>query len=268
MLEPPIRRDKRGRLIAMRDPLLREMDAMVVSPLAYAGSRPEAEALSLAFDQVGRRRITFRATKSGSSSSARPDCSSACARPERWRLRCPLTDDGLVFPSSKRRAVDRRRLGQLARATLSAAGRRGRSPEGHAPARSARHLREPADLRGCRRGRARAGAWPLARDVPEVLRASVQGVQGPSVVPRGRGDPRGPKAVAAGTVPSRYLGEDDGGVISVCGRSAIAADSREVAESPLPDSNRRPLPYHQKIDVPTGPFGGRQSLKPRDPVDG
>jgi hypothetical protein len=218
-----------------------------LKPCRWRSTRSAGAGSRFARQRAGRRR-------------ARDQTARARARDlRRWRLRCPLTDDGLVFPSSKRRAVDRRRLGQLARATLSAAGRRGRSPEGHAPARSARHLREPADLRGCRRGRARAGAWPLARDVPEVLRASVRGVQGPSVVPRGRGDPRGPKAVAAGTVPSRYLGEDDGGVISVCGRSAIAADSREVAESPLPDSNRRPLPYHQKIDVPTGPSEGARA---------
>jgi hypothetical protein len=98
MLEPPIRRDKRGRLIPMRDPLLREMDAMVVSPLAYAGPRPESEALSLAFDQVGRRRITCRATKRGVVVERETRLLEPLARDlRRGRLRCPPTDDGLVF---------------------------------------------------------------------------------------------------------------------------------------------------------------------------
>src|SRR4051794_27165411 len=65
MLHPPERRDKRGRRIPRRDPVLREMDATMVSLLAYAGPRRESEALPLTFDQVGRRTITFRATKSG-----------------------------------------------------------------------------------------------------------------------------------------------------------------------------------------------------------
>ena len=186
MLEPPIRRDKRGRLIPMRDPLLREMDAMVVSPLAYAGPRPESEACRWRSTRSAGAGSRFARQRAESSSSARPDCSS------RLRETCgaggcgarrPTTDSCSVL---ERRAVDRRRLGQLARATLSAAGRRGRSPEGHAPARSVRQLPEPADRRGCRHRRDRAGARPLACDVPEVLRASVRGVQGTSVVPRSR----------------------------------------------------------------------------------
>jgi hypothetical protein len=44
---------------------LREIDATMVSLLAYAGPRPEPEALPLTFEQVGRRTISFRATKSG-----------------------------------------------------------------------------------------------------------------------------------------------------------------------------------------------------------
>jgi hypothetical protein len=44
---------------------VRELDATLVSVLAYAGPRPESEALPLTFDQIGRRTITFRATKSG-----------------------------------------------------------------------------------------------------------------------------------------------------------------------------------------------------------
>jgi hypothetical protein len=57
MLDPPLRRDKRGRRIPVRDALLREMDATLVSVLAYAGPRPESEALPRTIDQIGRRTI-------------------------------------------------------------------------------------------------------------------------------------------------------------------------------------------------------------------
>ena len=79
MLDPPPRRDSRGRRIPARDPLLREMDATLVSVLAYAGPRPESEALPLTFEQIGRRTITFRATKSGVVVERETGCSSRSA---------------------------------------------------------------------------------------------------------------------------------------------------------------------------------------------
>ncbi|MGH2945761.1 MAG: tyrosine-type recombinase/integrase [Solirubrobacteraceae bacterium] len=102
MLKPPPRLDKRGRRIPARDPLLREMDAMLVSVLAYSGPRPESEALPLAFEQVGRRTITFRATKSGVVVERETRLLEPLARDlRRWRLRCPPSEHGLVFPSSR-----------------------------------------------------------------------------------------------------------------------------------------------------------------------
>src|SRR3954471_6851346 len=101
MLDPPLRRDKRGWRIPVRDALLREMDATLVSVLAYAGPRPESEALPLTFDQIGRRTITFRATKSGAVVERETRLLEPLARDlRRWRLRCPPADEGLVFPSA------------------------------------------------------------------------------------------------------------------------------------------------------------------------
>lgn len=100
MLKPPARRDKRGRRIPARDPVVREMDAMMVSLLAYSGPRPESEALPLTFEQIGRRTITFKATKSGVVVERDTRLLEPLARDlRRWRLWCPPTKDGLVFPS-------------------------------------------------------------------------------------------------------------------------------------------------------------------------
>jgi site-specific recombinase XerD len=101
MLDPPPRRDRRGRRIPVRDALMREMDATLVSVLAYAGPRPESEALPLTFEQIGRRTITFRATKSGAVVERETRLLEPLARDlRRWRLRCPPTDEGLVFPAA------------------------------------------------------------------------------------------------------------------------------------------------------------------------
>jgi hypothetical protein len=101
MLDPPLRRDKRGRRVPVRDALWREMGATLVSVLAYAGPRPESEALPLTFDQIGRRTITFRATKCGVVVERETRLLEPLARDlRRWRLRCPPTDEELVFPSA------------------------------------------------------------------------------------------------------------------------------------------------------------------------
>lgn len=100
LLNPPARQDRRGRRIRERDQLAREMDAMLVRLLAYSGPRPESEALPLTFDQVGRDHITYRATKSGVVVERETRLLEPLARDlRRWRLRCPPSKDGLVFPS-------------------------------------------------------------------------------------------------------------------------------------------------------------------------
>jgi integrase len=58
---------------------LREADAMLVSLLAYAGLRPESEAVTLTWGQVGRRSLRIDATKTG--------------RQRHVRLLAPLAED-------------------------------------------------------------------------------------------------------------------------------------------------------------------------------
>ena len=65
LLDPPERRDRRGRRVPARPESLRLRDATLVALLAYAGPRPESEALPMTFGQIGRRTLTFRATKGG-----------------------------------------------------------------------------------------------------------------------------------------------------------------------------------------------------------
>lgn len=101
LLKPPPRRDRRSRRVPERDPVVRAMDAMLVRLLAYAGPRPESEALPLTFDQVGRTHITFRATKSGVVVERETRLLEPLARDLRhWRLRCPPSRAGLVFPAA------------------------------------------------------------------------------------------------------------------------------------------------------------------------
>lgn len=105
LASPPRRRDRRGRLVPERDPLVRLMDATLVSVLAYAGPRPESEALPLRWGQIGRRTITFRATKAGRVVERETRLLGPLAADLRlWREHCPRTPDDLVFPSSAGRA--------------------------------------------------------------------------------------------------------------------------------------------------------------------
>jgi integrase len=66
VLVTPLQVEKmRAWLLAERPKDTRLRDATLVSVLAYAGPRPESEALPLTWDQVGQRTITFVATKHG-----------------------------------------------------------------------------------------------------------------------------------------------------------------------------------------------------------
>jgi site-specific recombinase XerD len=102
LLEPPRERDRIGRLIPLRDARLRMMDATLVSLLAYAGPRPESEAIPLRWEQIGRQTITFRATKSGRVVERETRLLRLLARDlAEWRLRSFGSSPGdLVFPSA------------------------------------------------------------------------------------------------------------------------------------------------------------------------
>jgi site-specific recombinase XerC len=102
LLDPPRERDRRGRLVPVRDPRLRMMDATLVSLLAYAGPRPESEALPMRWEQIGRATITFRATKSGKVLERETRLLRPLARDlAEWRLRSfGSGPDELVFPSA------------------------------------------------------------------------------------------------------------------------------------------------------------------------
>lgn len=99
VLDPPERRDKRGWRIPARPELLRLMDATLISVLGYCGPRPESEALPLGWDQVGRRTITLRATKSGVVVERPVDLLPQLAQDLReWRARAGIHQE-LVFPT-------------------------------------------------------------------------------------------------------------------------------------------------------------------------
>ena len=120
--------------------------ATLISLLAYAGPRPESEALPLRWAAIRRRTILFRATKRGAPSE------------RATRLLAPLADDLRTWretcghpprrrarhPQPPRRPLGRPRLGQLAQPHVPR-GRRGRRPA-RRQADGARRVR-PRDLR-------------------------------------------------------------------------------------------------------------------------
>jgi len=103
LLDPPERRDRRGRRLPTRPEPLRLRDATLVSLLAYAGPRPESEALPMTFGQIGQRTLTFRATKGGTVVERETRLLEPLARDLRqWRRQCPRSgDDDLVFPAAE-----------------------------------------------------------------------------------------------------------------------------------------------------------------------
>src|SRR4051794_12597071 len=76
ILDPPLRRDRRGRRIPVRDALLREMDATLVSVLAYAGPRPSPKRCRSPSTRSADARSRSAPPRAASSSSARRGCSS------------------------------------------------------------------------------------------------------------------------------------------------------------------------------------------------
>lgn len=103
LIEPPERHDRRGRVIRPRPVLDRHRDATLVSLLAYAGPRPESEALTVTLGQVARDRLTIVATKSGRPVPREVDLLRPLAQDlAAWRLRCgPADEETLLFAAPR-----------------------------------------------------------------------------------------------------------------------------------------------------------------------
>jgi integrase len=102
LLDPPRERDRRGRLVPVRDPRLRMMDATLVSLLAYAGPRPESEALPMRWEQIGRAHDHLPRDEEREGRRARDAAAAPAGRDlAEWRLRSfGSGPDDLVFPSA------------------------------------------------------------------------------------------------------------------------------------------------------------------------
>ena len=131
--------------------------AVLIALLAYAGPRPESEALPLTLDRRARRTILFRATKRGALAERATRLLAPLAedlRAWRARLRDRPRDESPVIPNATRPTLGRARLGQLARTRLPrggggrrTAGGQGGRAAARPPARPALELRDAADLR-------------------------------------------------------------------------------------------------------------------------
>jgi hypothetical protein len=152
--------------------------ATLIGLLAYAGPRPESEALPLRWEAIRRRTILLRATERGVAYSAPPCCSprspTACRRGARRPASPPA--DAPVIPN-RRGAVGRARLGQLAQPQVPRRRHGGRSADRHsrrratrAAARPALELRDAARLRGPAAPVRRRAARPQPGDPPARLR--------------------------------------------------------------------------------------------------
>jgi integrase len=80
-------------------------DATLVSVLAYAGLRPQSEAITLRWEQIQHRTIGVDASKTGKTRYVNL-CAPLAADLKLWRERS--SGKGLVFPT--RRGVDGERL--------------------------------------------------------------------------------------------------------------------------------------------------------------
>src|SRR4029077_5124279 len=71
--------------------------------------------------------------------------------------------------------------------------------------------------------------------------------------PRDTGRAHGGPGPSAGAHSATRPGPNHGGL------TTKTPPERGFRESPLPDSNRRPLPYHRKIDVLSSPREGKEA---------
>jgi integrase len=104
---------------------LREADAMLVSLLAYAGLRPESEAMTLTWGQVGKRSLRIDATKTG--------------RQRHVRLLAPLAEDLETWRTA---------LGSPAEGTLVCPRREGAAWDQSAWRNWVRRIYRPAAIKG------------------------------------------------------------------------------------------------------------------------
>ncbi len=197
LLDPPERRDRRGRRLPTRAGARCEhRDATLVSLLAYAGPRPESEALPMTFGQIGRRTLTFRATKGGTVVERETRLLEPLARDLRdWRRQCPRSgDDDLVFPVVSG-GGGRARTGTTGASGSSSRPRwRSGSPDDTIPRDLRGSFASLLIFEGLNVARGGAGARPLAGDVPALLRARVQGVRPGPPAPGGGRHPRGARS--------------------------------------------------------------------------
>jgi hypothetical protein len=207
------------------------------------------EALPLRWSQIGKRTITYRATKGGAVKPRRTRLLAPLARDlAEFRVRCGRPgDEELVFGEWSGDDWDnwRERIFQPAAVAVGL-------PEDTIP----------RDRRG-------SFASLLIYEGLNVLEVAPQLGHKPSTCLDIYGrlfeefDParRRPaaeviretrNAVRAGALPTGYpagpLRSDQAGRAT-----AEGATSRPFRQSPLPDSNRRPLPYHREFAVPTSP---------------
>jgi hypothetical protein len=231
--------------VPLRDPRLRMMDATLVSLLAYAGPRPESEALPLRWEQVGRRR----------SRSARPraggvERETRLLRPlardlAEWRLRSFGSGPGdLVFPSAAGGQWSGDDWDNWRERIFYAGGDRRRLPRERDPARPARIVRVAADLGGQNVLQVAPQLGHSAQTCLDYYGREFEEFAGLEKRPAEDVIAEAREQVARGDVPTEYpaahgrLGSDASGAV------ADPALSGGNGESPLPDSNRRPLPYH------------------------
>jgi hypothetical protein len=210
---------------------LREPDAMLVSLLAYAGLRPESEAVTLTWGQVGRRSLRIDASKTG--------------RQRHVRLLAPLAEDLEVWRTA---------LGSPAEGTLVCPRRAGAAWDQSAWRNWVRRIYRPAAIK--------AGLDTSTR--PRDLRGSFASLliwEGQTVVEVAQ-----QLGHSAEMCLRSYAGVFAEFSIDERGPAGpIGLFYRPFLESPAPDSNRRPLPYHGSA-LPTE-LAGRERVDCSAPED-
>lgn len=151
----------------------RERDVVLLELLAYAGLRPQSEAITLTWRGVRDRSLLIRDTKRGRERSV-PLIPTLAQTLSEWRRRTGAGKLTSIVAPTAAGPWSTKRLAQLASACLPPGRRRRRAPARRAPSRPARQLREPARPRRPqhRRGRPHPRARP--RDLPARLRPGLR----------------------------------------------------------------------------------------------
>ncbi len=239
----------------------RQRDATLICVLAYAGLRP-GEALALTWGNVGNRRLLVDGavaygevgpTKTGTTRSV-PRMPALADDLNAWFKASGGPDNSvLVFPGHDGKPWSREAYKSWARRAyaLPAARLKIASTRPY----DLRHSFVAADPGGALGGRRRPAGRPRTDDDAQHLRARLRGAR-----------PRGPdpcrRADSAGEgradVPVSYL---KARITRPCakGGAVRATELQGNSASPLPDSNRRPLPYHGSA-LPTELRGQRGAV--------